>query len=414
MPAKINSQLLKTINERRLLNLIREEGPISRNDLAKRTKISKSAVSEIIGRLDDEGFILEIGKGESTSKGGKRPILLKLNSENGYVIGIQITRGCVHIALANLKSEIKEFEHLNYDIDASIDEVISDIIGKIDVLLQNDEALSERLMAIGIAMPGFIDYENGKLKYSVTLREWINCPLTTRFMEQYQVPTILENDVNAITLSESLLGAGKGNSNLACIFIESGIGAGIIMDSQILRGETSHPRDIGYLEIGHHIANIQCLENLYNNQRYFGEILSEVNLLDTLRMKLQSDPNGADQDLGNASLEDILLLGEKGNTIVQEIMTEFAYPLAATCMNMIKILNPGLLILSGRIIENSKYLFTKVKQLVKQSMINVPIRPSPIVLGELREKAGVTGAIALALKTVFDPPVKKDLLSHVA
>ena len=135
MSSKIDSQFLKTINERRVLNLVREEGPISRNDLANRTKISKSAVSEIINRLDQEGFILEIGKGESTSKGGKRPILIKLNEENGFVIGIQITRGNIHVALADLTSNIKKIEHLVYDIDASIDVVISNMFAKIDALL---------------------------------------------------------------------------------------------------------------------------------------------------------------------------------------------------------------------------------------------------------------------------------------
>lgn len=414
MSSKIDSQFLKTINERRLLNLVREEGPISRNDLAKRTKISKSAVSEIINRLDQEGFILEIGKGESTSKGGKRPILIKLNSENGYVIGIQITRGNVHVALANLKSNIEKVEHLVYDLDASIDVVISNVFDKIDSLLSDYNIGRDKLMAIGIAMPGFIDHEKGELKYSVTLREWINLSLTGRFSERYGVPTVLENDVNAVTLSESLLGAGRGYANLVCMFIESGIGAGIIIDGQIVRGETTHPRDVGYLELGHHIANIHYLENLYNNQRYFGEILSEVNLLDTLRMKLRSNSNASNKAADEAPLEEILALGESGNAVVQEILNEYAYPLAVVCMNIIKIINPGLLILSGHIIENSNYLFTKVQQLVKQSMINVPIKPGPIVVGELGEKAGVSGAIALALKTIFDPPVKRNQILQMA
>ena len=414
MSSKIDSQFLKTINERRLLNLVREEGPISRNDLAKRTKISKSAVSEIINRLDQEGFILEIGKGESTSKGGKRPILIKLNSENGYVIGIQITRGNVHVALADLKSNIKQIEHLVYEIDASIDVVISNVFEKIDSLLVNHRIDSDKLLAIGIAMPGFIDHEKGELKYSVTLREWINLSLSSRFSERYQVPTILENDVNAITMSESLLGAGRGYANLVCLFIESGIGAGIIIDGQIVRGETTHPRDVGYLELGHHIANIHYLENLYNNQRYFGEILSEVNLLDTLRMKLHSDSSTSIENSDSASLESILALGEQGNGVVQEILNEYAYPLAVVCMNIVKIINPGLLILSGHIIENSNYLFNKVHQLVKQSMINVPIKPGPIVMSELGDRAGVSGAIVLALKTIFDPPMKQNQILQMA
>lgn len=158
MKEKADSQLIKTINEIRLLNLIREEGPISRNELSKRTKISKVTVSDIINRLDNNGFILEIGKGKSTNKGGKRPTLLKLNPENGYVVGIQIKRGNVTIALANLESKIQGIEQLSYKIDASISEVISNVFDKIDSLMENNSVKQEKLISIGIGIPGCIDY----------------------------------------------------------------------------------------------------------------------------------------------------------------------------------------------------------------------------------------------------------------
>lgn len=411
MKEKADSQLIKTINEIRLLNLIREEGPISRNELSKRTKISKVAVSDIINRLDKNGFILEIGKGKSTSKGGKRPTLLKLNPDNGYAVGIQLKRGHVTIALANLESEIQSIEQLNYKIDASIDEVISNIFDKIDLLMQDNGVKQEKLVSIGIGIPGFIDYAKGELKFAVTLREWINLPLSSRFTKRYNVPTIIENDVNTITLSESLLGAGRGHSNFVCILIESGIGAGIFVNGQIVRGETGHSGEIGYLELGSYVANIGRLKYLYNNQRYFGEILSEVNLFDTLKMKLQSNSSYSNENLEQITLKDILALGDKGNSIVQEILNEYAYPLAIVCMNLISLINPGLIILSGRVIENSNYLFKKVIQLVNQSMINIPLEPlkaSSIVIGELRDMAGVKGAITTALQTIFEPPVKEN------
>jgi len=407
MPERVNSQLIKTINERRILNVIREAGPISRNELANITKISKVAVSSIISRLDDDGYILEIGKGQSTSKGGKRPTLLKLNPDNGYVIGIQIKRGTATIALANIESEIKGIEHINHNIDDPIDHVLSNIFHKIDSLLRVNHIPQEKLISIGIGIPGFIDYEKGVLKFAVTLREWINHPLSSRFSEYYNVPTIIENDVNVITLSESLLGAGQGHPNLVCIYLESGIGAGILLNGQIVRGQDSHAGEIGYLEIGNHINHINRLGNLYNNQRYFGELLSEINLFDTLKMKLQTDPKFHNEDLEKVTLVDVLHLSDNGNLLIQEVLNEYAYPLAVISMNLIKSLNPGLLILSGRIIENSNYLFRKVKQLIKQSMINIPLETSTIVVGELKDRAGVVGAIVMALKTIFELPVTK-------
>jgi len=256
-------------------------------------------------------------------------------------------------------------------------------------------------------MPGIIDYKKGVLKYAVTLRKWVNLPLASRFSSRYNVPTIIENDVNTITLSESLVGAGRGHSNLVSILIESGIGAGIILNGQLVRGETSHFGEIGFFEIGDYISNIYKLKNLYDHQRFFGEILSEVNLFNALKKKLRSDSSVTKEELDRLTLKEMLVLGDNGNQSIQEIIDEYTYPLAIACINLIKSMDPGILIISGLVIEKSNYLYKNVLQLIEKSMINVPFGPSKIAIGELKERAGVTGAIVMALQTIFEHPVTK-------
>lgn len=407
MTEKANSQLIRTINERRLLNLIRERGPISRNQLAVISKISKVAVSSIINRLDNNGFILEIGKGKSSNKGGRRPTLLKLNPDNKYVVGIQIKHAQISIALANIEFEIKGFIQLKYDIDASMDHVIFHIFNELDKLLEKNKIPKEKLASIVIGMPGLINYKKGSLSFAVTLKEWKNFPIAPRFSSWYNVPTLLENDVNTVTMSESLIGAGRGFKNMVCILIESGIGLGIISNGQLVRGETGHSGEIGYLEVGNYIANYDRIKNLYHGQRFFGELLSEVNLCNTFIKKNMIDPIDLKDKSSQPILKEILLSGDNGNLVVQEVLDELAYLLALVCLNLIKSINPGLIIISGFIIENSKFLFDKIIGIIEQSMRGVPVKPSKIVVGELKEKAGVEGAIAMALQTIFDQSAVK-------
>ncbi|HHE54412.1 MAG TPA: ROK family protein, partial [Caldithrix abyssi] len=85
----------------------------------------------------------------------------------------------------------------------------------------------------------------------------------------------------------------------------------------------------------------------------------------------------------------------------------YAYLVALLCTNIIKTINPTLIILNGPVIENSKFLLNMIRQIVKQNMLNIPFEPSTIVAGELQEYAGIKGAIALALQTIFEPPVTK-------
>ncbi len=107
------------------------------------------------------------------------------------------------------------------------------------------------------------------------------------------------------------------------------------------------------------------------------------------------------------TIEAILAEGESGNRAVQELLDSYAYLLAGLCTTLIMTINPSLIILSGRIPENSHYLLEKTRHIVKQEMMNLPFRASSIVVGELKDQAGIKGAIALALQTIFEPPVTK-------
>jgi len=403
MDEKADILLVKRLNEIRLLNLIREQGPISRNELARKSDISKVAVSDIINRLIESGHVLEIGKGQSTSRGGKRPIMLKLNAVNGYVVGIEIKRRHTTVALADIESTIVAMAQLEYDIGIQFEACIPKIIAMIQSMLQEKQIDTHKLVSIGIGIPGFVDYSAGQLMFADTLQGWARKPLAGRFAEHFQVPVIVENDVNAITLGENLIGAGKGWSNLICIWIGEGIGAGIIMDGQLIRGATGNAGEIGYTELGFFIRQKDRIKNLYHGEQYFGEILSEVNLLDCCIANAASTAG----QLGEATLETVLAMGESGDAGIREILEEYGYLVALLCMNLIKTVNPGLIILSGRVMEHSNFLLETIRAIVQKSMVNIPFQPSSLVQGKLKKEAGVQGAIALALQTIFEPPVKR-------
>lgn len=404
MQEKANTSLIKKLNEIRLLNLIREEGPISRNMLARRSRISKVTVSEIINRLDEAGYILEIGKGESTNRGGKRPTMIKLNAENGYVLGLEVKRWTTNIALANIESDVKGTVQLTYRAGISIEDFFPAVFQKIDELFDTCRIPRDKLISIAIGIPGFVDYTTGQLIFADTLRGWANLPLGARFTQRYQVPTIVENDVNTLALGESLLGVGRGNANLVCIWIGDGIGSGIIVDGQLVRGETGNAGEIGYLEIDLLQGIIPRIPHLFRQQRFLGDVISETNLFETLQQEL--NPTAMDE-FTPARLVKLLAAGEQGNSRVQEILNEYALLVAIPTIIFIKALNPSLIVLSGLVFEASPYLFKKVQERVQESMQDIPFKPGPLVLSHLKQEAALKGAIALALQAIFEPPVIK-------
>jgi len=403
----VNSQLIKELNEIRILTLVKNEETISRIELARRTKISKVAISEIVNRLIEAGYIVEIGKGESTKKGGKRPTLLKLNSDNGFVVGIEIHSSHAKIALANLNSEIIREEIVQFEVGETIVTVLPEIIRCIDQIFSGNPKYKEKLISIGLGLPGFIDYEKGELVFAVTIHGWVQHPLASVFSEKYKVPVIIENDVNARTYGEHLLGAGQDTDNMVCIWLGEGLGAGIIVDGNLIRGRYGSAGELGYLELGHHLANPSLVKNLYTNQHRFGSILREQHLLDTIKLKIQYDMNLGHIDVDRLTLEELLSDGHhEYSFIVREILDEYAMLLSILCTDLIKTLNTSKIILSGKVIENSEYLLDKCRQIVRQNMHNIPFQATPIEVGTLKEEGCIKGVIAMALQVIFEPLLK--------
>mgnify|MGYP006292277913 CR=1 FL=1 len=409
---KNNYKMIRKLNEIKILNLLRHKAPISRSEMAKQTNISKVTISEIVKRLDKEGFTKTAGKGQSTSKGGKRPTLIKLNPDKGYVVGVEIKKNRVNIAIANIESEIINECGFDYSDTETMNNVINKIFDCIDAELKALSIPYEKLISIGIGVPGFVDYEKGVLSYSH--KGWEDKPFATRFSEKFGIPVLIENDANMVAIGEDLLGAGRNESHFMCITLEAGIGAGIIMDDQLIRGATGMTGEIGYLELGKSLSDPQKYTYLYNGQKYYGDILSEEHLYDVIKNSLKNSDFEAEKPIDDFDIKYFLRMAENGDPIVTEILDEYGELIANMCTELIKSINPNLIVLSGEVIENSPYLYSRIKQSAKKIMHNIPFDVSSIVIGELgNDTACLEGAITLALQVVFKPYVKHHRLKQI-
>lgn len=396
MIKKADTQLIKRLNETRILNLIREQSPISRIDIARQTQMSKVAVSEIINRLIVSGFVEDIGKGVSTERGGKRPSMLKLNANQHFVIGIELKQREALLAVANMEAEILNNRRFTFDVGTSAEVVLSKMFRLINSMLNSAKINHEQLMAIGIGLPGLVDYKNGCLRFADTLKGWDRFNLRERFKEKFNIPVILENDVNTVALGESILGAGSDYKDLVCIWVGEGVGAGLIVGNQLVQGFGGSAGEIGYLEINRHCVTDREFKYLYHGQKYFGDVLSDAFLHKILLEKIvQETAVKADMSLSQ------ILKTVVYQSIIKDVLDEYAYFLGTLCLVMIKVVNPSLLVLSGTVVENSEYLFDRVRSFVNDNTREIPFGISSIAVGKLKDEAGLRGSIAMALQIVF-------------
>lgn len=393
-------KLVREFNELNILRLIKNHGPLSRAELAKRYRISKATVSEIICFLLKQGFISEVGMGDSTSLGGRKPILLEFNPKAGYAIGIEIKRDHTRVALSDLNARIYGAEEIKFARGASLQSVLASIFKIIDNYHEKRWVKKSRPVGIGVAIPGLIDYKRGCIHESDTLKGWLDYPIRDAFEKRYGIQTVIENDVKAISLGEFRFGNGQQVDDIIYLWIGDGIGAGIIINGELYRGVSASAGEVGYYDLGCIIQNTKEFHLLYNNHKNFGDILSTETLINGavkgIREKYTTHMSG------NCINENTIFEhAEKQDPLAVELVREYGILVGILCIHLINTLNPELILLGGLPINHHKILMPFIQEKINKDVLHTPIDAVRIRDAKLQENAGVLGAIGLLLDDLF-------------
>ena len=385
-------RLVREYNELNILRFIKNDGPISRADIAKRYKISKAAVSEIINNLLEQGYVFETGIGNSTRLGGRRPIMLEFNPKAGYSFGIEIKRDHAWAALSDLNAHIHEKKIIKYETHTPLNVILENIWEVLDAMLRKNWVRKAKPMGIGVGIPGVINYQSGRIEESDSLKEWQGFPLRDAFEKRYNVETIIENDVKANSLAESRFGSGKGAQNQIYLWIGDGLGAGIIINGELYRGASAGAGEIGYLKPCENLSDKQPYKYLFHKQKTFAELLSEKALIKAARKLLTND---------SLTMEDYRLLVEKEQKQATELLREYADLTACICIDLVNTLDPELIIIGGNELAGNKTFLKYVKERLKSGVLKTSGKTVHIKSAALKDSAGILGPVALVLEDIF-------------
>jgi predicted NBD/HSP70 family sugar kinase len=397
-------KFIKDYNELNVLRFIKHHGPISRAEISKKQHISKAGISEIVARLIDQDYISETGVGNSTQRGGRRPILLTFNQQAGYVIAIEIKRSFAKASLIDMNATIHDTRVVSFHTGCKMDEVLQKIFPAIHEMLDADWVKQSKAIGLGIGIPGLIDYEGGCIKLSDSLKSWENYPIRKKFEKEFRIPTIIENDVKTLALGECLFGKGIEHQNLVNLWIGDGIGAGIILNGSLLRGVTASAGEVGYDELGFHVRTVSEFPLLYNGQRRFGDILSNRWLTSAACAALKNGQS-SELDANNLSPDLIVSAAENGDPLALALLKEYGSLLGILCINLINTLNIELLVICGKILAKSDILLKFVREKVSKDLLSVPAHAVQIVSSGIKEDGVVLGAAGLVLEDLFHQDV---------
>ncbi len=386
-----SSELQLQINTSIIFNYIRENEPISRIQISNDLKISPSAVSRVINRLMNGGFVLEVEKLKTSS--GKRPTLLKTKGDEGFVIGIDLGKEKFRLALADFKGRIINkytgFK-INKDIDIS-EEIKSEIKSILNKSYQGKKMNKNKLKSICVGVPATVDINSGKIVSAPLYGNWKDLNLKEVLEEEFKIPIYVENGANLSALGEKNFGEGKSFKHLIFVEVSNGVGAGIVVDNHLFRGSCGSAGEIGFT-----IINESNLGFERKNKGFLEKYASVESLSKKAIREIKNGKKTIITEMVN-SVEDIepymvceaAINGDKfANDLIKE-MVEF---LSIVIINLILIQNPQIIVLGGDICnlpEVDKLFLKPIIKLVKSS---IPFEIPEIELSGLGEDTQVIGA----------------------
>ncbi len=371
------------INRRIVLNLIRSHEPISRADLARHSGLQRSTVSVITEQLIEERWVTEGANGHAPR--GRRPRFLHLNKERVGIIGVNIRPALTTLALADLDGHFVAQESI--PTAPNPEQFIAELVPR----LQNLAKIRPELTCegIGVSLPGRVDLASQRLVFAPNLN-WREFDLKTPLEEATGLPVELENAANACALSEIWFGRrSEGAQDLVALTVAEGIGTGLVLNHQLVRGSTGVAGEFGHIAIVENGLQCRC------GNRGCWEVYASNSA--AVRYYAGSKP------LAQApSFDDVLRLASQGDAKAVEAIDKMAHYLGVGITMLVTGLAPDVILVIGEITRLWKQVGPIITKTVEErSLTHAATR---IIPTDPTSHPRLLGTIALVLQQHFGAP----------
>jgi predicted NBD/HSP70 family sugar kinase len=391
---KGNKELIKELNRSLVIDMVRLKGNISRTEIAKETGLGLSTITNIIDELIKENLVSEIGTGDS--HGGRKPVLLKFNGDFGVVAGMKIEPQQVKMCLSNLEGKILHKHQFSYTHNEA-NRLAKVIIDELDSFMKQNECAT-KLVGIGIATPGLVDRESNEVIYSPILK--VEHGDLKPIGQHFDVPLMIDNDANVFALAEKWIGQGRDYRNFIGVTVGAGVGAGIVIDNMLFRGDFGGAGELG------HITIYQGDRHCYCGQRGCLELYaSDAYLVNEAERMVSIGVPTVLASFTPITPESIVIAAQSGDTYAQELLVKQGENLALGIKNMVHLFNPEAIILGGEGLREGEFLLKGIqKELAVHFFVKHP-RKLQFQTSQLGGDVWLIGACALVVSHLFRVPI---------
>ena len=389
------SETARDINRRIVLNLIRSHQPISRADLARHSGLQRSTVSVITEQLINERWVTEGAIGHVVR--GRRPRFLHLNKERAGIIGINIRPTHTVLALADLDAHFVAQQALPTSRDP--EQFVTELGSRIRNMTRMRSEVSYE--GIGVSLPGRVDLGSQRLVFAPNLG-WRQFDLKTPLEQITGLPVELENAANACALAEVWFGRHtEGVSNLIAVTVSEGIGTGLILNQQLVRGSTGLAGEFGHTTVVDdgiecRCGNRGCWEVYASNtaavRYYYSQSASNG----------RNDKSSAKVMGPELAFDDIVRLAKQNDPKAVESINKMAHYLGVGIALLITGLAPDVIVVIGEVTRVWDQVGAVINRVIQERSRTHAV--TRIVPTDPSIQPRLQGTIALVLQKHFGAP----------
>jgi len=392
---------LRRDNRAVLLSSLFFEQPQSRPDLSEVTGLSPASVSNVVRELIDEGIVIEAGSVDSD--GGRPRVLLQVNPDYGYVIGVDVGEIRVRVELFDLT--MAERATVDYPLEPGqhdVGVIVSAILAGLGEVLARSGVSPSAVLGVGIGVPGIV--ENGPdARVHGQSYGWDAVPLE-RLLRSGRpgrpgtsLPLYIDNGAKTMGQAELWFGAGRGTQHAVVCLIGSGVGASIIAHGSPHRGSTSSAVEWGHTTVIAGGRTCRCGARGCLEAYAGGEAI-----LDAYGGAFPGAFPGLDQEAALAALIDLAPTSERA----AEVLDQAALYLGVSIGNLINLFNPERIIIGGWAgLQLGERMLPAIAAAAREHSLRYPFAQTSIELGRLGPDAVALGAATLPIEALLSGTV---------
>ncbi len=319
----------RVYNRRLILDELREHKALSKAELARLTGLTPPTIANIVDELKAVEYVRETGR--RASPRGQPPVVIEINSDGGYSIGIRIDRRRYDVVISDLLGNVK---HRTDGLTPvlSTEELVDFVAGLGAGAIAASKLPKKKFIGVGVVTPGPFDTLRPMKASPGSLEGFQTRSITKILGEKLQLPVLLENDAAAAAFGELLFGSGQDMSNFFYIFIAEGVGAGLVWNGDLYRGSGGNAGEFGHLIVDPHGKQCYC-----GNAGCLGQYLS----LSSLRLHLETN------DVELEKFSDVAELLENKNAHLMSWLDDAVAALRSSITTIENLLEPEAIMLGG-------------------------------------------------------------------